>query len=868
MKSRTYKHRQEVSSRDPIARSRRNGNRKGFTWSLILIFLLLLLLVILYFFFSNSRSEPSARIVKNFNEGWVFHLGDEPEASAPSFNDQPWRELNLPHDWSIEGEFSEEHPAGSGGGALPGGIGWYRKRFTVNQEMKGNCLFIDFDGVYMNTETWINGHYLGKRPYGYISFRHDLTPYLNYGSENVIAVRVDNSEQPNSRWYSGSGIYRNVWLTVTHPVHVDLWGTFVTTPEVRDDQATIQVKTRIKNSTDQTTALLLRTSILNANGKRVASIETDESPELGRSTEVTHELPLPHPHRWSIEDPYLYQVATEIIIDGQRVDYYTTPLGVRTFSFDPDKGFFLNGEPTKIKGVCMHHDLGCLGAAVNRRAIERQLEILKAMGVNSIRTAHNPPAPELLQLCDEMGFIVMNETFDMWRKRKTTYDYSKYFGEWHVQDLTDHMLRDRNHPSIFVWSIGNEVLEQWTHADADTLDIQQANLLLNLKREDEAFPTGDSLSVNSLLTQKLTGLAKTLDPTRPITAGNNEANPWNHLFLADTLDIIGLNYQLKDWDRARNNYPDKPFIATETTSALATRGYYRMPSDSAYIWPKRWDIPFHDSSYACSSYDNCHVPWGSTHEATWRKVKESDYVSGMYLWTGFDYLGEPTPFWFPARSSYFGVVDLAGFPKDAYYFYQSEWSDEPMLHVFPHWNWEEGEEVDVWVYYNQADEAELFLNGVSQGTKRKEEGQFHVSWRLTHQPGTLRVVTREKGHEVLSREVHTAGEPHQIRLHADREEILADGTDLSFITVEVLDKEGNLCPHANNLVLFELAGNGKIAGVDNGNPVSLEPFKASQRMAFHGKCLAVIQSGKTKGTLSLTATSHDLQPASLKIKMR
>ena len=806
----------------------------------------------------GSLGQNHPRNTINFNEGWTFQLGDNPEVL-----------VNLPHDWSIEGEFSSEHPAGSGGGALPGGVGWYRKTFDVNENLEDKKLFIDFDGVYMNSEVWINGHYLGLRPNGYVSFRYDLTPYINFDGSNTIAVKVDNSLQPNSRWYSGSGIYRNVWLTEVNPVHVDLWGTFVTTPEVSNEYATVNVATSLINETTEGVAVTIRSTILDRSENSIVFTESKEQIEAGSIIEVSHVLNLTNPSFWSIDEPYLYTVKSEVFQNGVIIDNYSTPLGVRTFNFDPEKGFFLNGMSTKIKGVCMHHDLGSLGAAVNKRAIERQLEILKEMGVNGIRTAHNPPAPELLHLCDEMGFIVMNETFDIWRKNMTEFDYSIHFNEWHERDLRDHMLRDRNHPSVFMWSIANEVMEQWTHADMDTIDIQMANILLNLQRNElDQYAIDEELSVNSLLTQKITGLAKELDPTRPITAGNNETNPWNHLFLADTLDIIGINYHLEDFDRVKTTYPDKPFIATETTSALATRGYYRMPSDSAYIWPVRWDIPFYDSTYSCSSYDNNHAPWGSTHEETWLKVKNNDYVSGMYLWTGFDYIGEPTPFWFPARSSYFGVVDLAGFPKDAYYMYQSEWTDESMLHVFPHWNWSLGQIIDIWAYYNNADEAELFLNDASQGVRRKKDDVLHVSWRLTYEPGNIRVVTRKDGKEVLSEKIHTAGDPYQIKLTADRDNINNNGVDLSFVTVEVLDQNGNLCPNAENLIHFELDGSGRIAGVDNGNPVSMESFVEPQRKAFYGKCLVIVQSGKKSEVMNLKAISNNLKSAEINISAR
>ena len=480
--------------------------------------------------FTSCKSE-SPRQKESFNENWTFHLGDDAEAYKPEFDDSGWRKLDVPHDWAIEGEFSEKNPSGSGGGALPGGIGWYRKTFTVDKKSEGKKIFIDFDGVYMNSEVWINGISLGMRPYGYISFQYDLTEHIRFGENNLIAVRVDNSEQPNSRWYSGCGIYRNVWLTITDPIHVDLWGTYVTTPEITKEQASVLVETNVKNETNTAEEIVVSTSILDAKGKSVLEYISSHVTNPGEIAKVSQHLHINDPVLWTLENPYLYSVFTKIYTGIKLRDEYVTPLGVRSFVFDAKKGFSLNGVPTKIRGVCLHHDLGALGSAVNTRAIERQLQIMRDMGVNGIRTSHNPPAPELLQLCDKMGFIVMNETFDMWRKKKTAYDYSRYFNEWHERDLTDHILRDRNHPSVFMWSIGNEVLEQWTHADADTLDIQKANLLLNLKRDPNTLAhDGEELSVNSLLTKKLADIVKKLDPTRPITTGNNEPNPNNHLF--------------------------------------------------------------------------------------------------------------------------------------------------------------------------------------------------------------------------------------------------------------------------------------------------------------------------------------------------
>lgn len=830
-----------------------------------LLFIILSCLAV--FFNSCNRQEINTRQRTSFNNNWKFSLGDVEGASVFTFDDNDWRQLNLPHDWAIEGEFSKDNPSGTGGGALPGGIGWYRKTFVADETYAGKKVFIDFDGVYMNSEVFINGVSLGKRPYGYISFRYDLTPYLKIGEENVIAVKVDNQEQPNSRWYSGCGIYRNVWLTVTNPIHVDLWGTYVTTPQVSDKEATVSVCTSIKNEGAVDAEVKVVSSLLDAEGNLVG--ETTSVLPISKDSVGTYQqtMKVDSPILWSVNNPYLYTLETEVWADGKLVDTYETTTGIRSFEFSAEKGFVLNGEQVKIKGVCMHHDLGCLGAAVNTRAIERQLEILQEMGCNGIRCSHNPPAPELLQLCDEMGFIVMDETFDMWRKKKTRYDYSLYFNEWHERDLTDLMLRDRNHPSIFMWSIGNEVLEQWSDANADTLSLEEANMILNFGHSAEMLAKeGSEMSVNSLLTKKLADMTRALDPTRPVTAGCNEPNPYNHLFASGALDIIGFNYH-DDWFMGvPKKFPGKPFIVTESVSSLMTRGYYKMPSDKPILCPERWDKPYYDPSFSCSSYDHCRAPWGSHHENTLRLVSENDFISGQYIWTGFDYIGEPTPYGWPARSSYFGIVDLAGFPKDIYYMYQSQWTDKDVLHLFPHWNWEEGQEIDLWAYFNHADEVELFVNGRSQGVRTMPDDKYHVVWRVKYEPGTIKAVSRKDGKVVMEKEIHTAGEPAQIRLSADRSEIQADGTDLSFITVEIVDKDGNLCPNANNLVNFDVQGAAFIAGVDNGNQTSMESFKAPHRKAFYGKCLVVLQNNGDRGDIQLNAVSEGLEKAMLNIQ--
>ncbi len=804
--------------------------------------------------YTPSGSGVRSRV--SFDNNWRFHLGDVKDGQEINLKDMSWRMLNLPHDWSIEGKFSKDNPAGVGGGALPGGIGWYRKTFTVKASEKDKLVFVDFDGVYMNSSVWINGHYLGTRPYGYSSFRYELTPYLNYGNKkNVIAVKVDNSKQPNSRWYSGSGIYRNVWLVTTGKIFVDHWGTFITTPEVNKESAEVSVQIKLRNTTGQDRNTTVKTTVLNNKGEEITSAETPASLLKDSVTVVNLKLTVKNPELWSVEDPYLYKAVTTVVSSGRTLDDYATNFGIRTFDFDISKGFFLNGKHLKIKGVCDHHDLGCLGAAVNKRAIQRQLEILKGMGVNGIRTSHNPPDPELLNLCDRMGFIVMDEAFDMWKKAKTEYDYHLYWDKWHKRDLEDMVLRDRNHPSIFIWSIGNEIPEQW-----------------------------DSSGIS--IARELAGIVRSLDTTRPVTSNCNDAEPSNYIIKSGALDIIGFSYHLNNYADFAENFPGQKLIGSETTSALETRGHYDMPSDSIRRWPIRWDKPFTTGNpdNTCSAYDNCSAPWGETHEEAWKIIKKDDFVSGMFIWTGFDYLGEPTPYEWPSRSSYFGIVDLAGFPKDVYYMYQSEWTDKPVLHIFPPWNprcwtevkngvpdlpagqagWKKGDSVDVWAYTN-CGEVELFLNGKSLGVKKKTGDELHLMWRVPYEPGTLKAVGRNGDKVILTTLDKTAGAPAQISVMPDRDTISADGKDLSFVTVKILDKDGTMVPYAGNLVNFKISGNGKIVGVDNGSETDHEPFKAKYRKAFNGMCLVVIQSEQKPGNITLEASSKNLKGAEVAI---
>ena len=783
------------------------------------------------------------RQTTNFDQAWRFHLGDVAGAQQAAFGDSGWRALDLPHDWSIEGPFKEQNPAGVAGGALPGGIGWYRKAFTLPAGDTAKVVFIEFDGVYRNSEVWINGKYLGKRPYGYSSFRYELTPHLRYGKQrNVIAVRVDNSQQPNSRWYSGSGIYRHVRLIKANPVHVDQWGTYVTTPAVSAESSQVTIRTSLRNERHGEQPIVLSTVVLDSAGKEVAAVATMGRVAGDSIAELVQDLTISRPVLWSLERPYLYRVVSRVMCGSTACDNYATPFGVRSFVFRADSGFYLNGKAVKIRGVCLHHDLGALGAAVNTRAIERQLEIMKAMGANALRTSHNPPAPELLDLTDRMGFIVMDEAFDMWKKEKTKYDYHLDWDEWHVRDLSDMVRRDRNHPSVFIWSIGNEVMEQWNDGD----------------------------STAAPLARELAGIVRGLDPTRPVTQAANNGSPANPVFHAGALDLLGHNYHHEVWKDFPTQYPGAKFIITEAMSDLNSRGVYEQPSDSVanYYWPyDKTKGPQPPANGRLSSYDNSHAFWGSLHEESLRLFERYPFLSGIFIWQGIDYLGEPTPYEWPARSSYFGVVDLAGFPKDPFYLYQSVWSARPMVHLLPHWNWTVGDSIDVWAYTN-AEQVELYLNGALQGVRRKEEKVGHLMWRVAYKPGTLRAVARSAGLVTTSAVVRTTGKPTRVALAPDRSRIRANGEDLSFVTVTVRDRRGLAVPTAEPLIRFRVSGGARIVGVDNGDEISHTSFQAKQVRLFNGKGLVIVRAGRSPGTVTLTAEGKGLAAATARIALK
>ena len=782
---------------------------------------------------------------QSFNDDWRFLKGDAAGAEAPAFDDSTWRTLRLPHDWAIEGPFDRKINPHTG--ALPiFGTGWYRKRFTVPDALRGQLVWIEFDGAMSNSKVWINGHDLGGRPYGYIGFGFDITPYLKYGAEeNVIAVRL-TPEENSSRWYPGAGIYRNVWLDVTGPVHVGRWGTYVTTPEVTDAAASVQVKTELRNQEKDEAHVVLRTSVLDAAGRQVARQTDNAAIAADGAQTVATTLSVPRPQRWDIEHPYLYTVVSEVMNGTRVVDRYTTPIGIRTIAYDKARGFLLNGRPVRLQGVCDHSDLGALGMAVNRRAIERQLQILKGAGVNALRTSHNPPAPEVLEYCDRLGIVVMDESFDMWRIPKVRNGYSKYYDEWSERDVRDFVRRDRNHPSIVMWSIGNEIPEQG-----------RANGWEEARRLTKFFHEEDN--------------------TRPTTSAFNNWQGAIKNKLADEVDIPGFNYQPMHYEQIEKEHPQWIIFGSETASTVSSRGVYHLPLEDYAKHP----------SLQITSYDVVAPPWAMPPDVEWTFADKLGNILGEFVWTGFDYIGEPTPFFngrntdsdWPARSSYFGFVDLAGFPKDRYYMYQSHWTTKPMVHVVPQsWNWEgkEGQNIPVFLYTN-ADEVELFLNGRSLGRKarfsepveipvgqnvspdRKFMTKYRLLWQVPYAAGTLKAVAYEKGRQVAVDEARTASQPARIKLVPDRTTIAAGGDDLSFVTVRIEDKDGNLVPGADNLVHFNVTGAGSIRAVDNGNAATTEPFQAHERKAFSGMALVIVEGARGKGgAIKVTATADGL----------
>ncbi len=761
-----------------------------------------------------------------FNDNWKFQLALDSTGAFPSNNN--WRTLQLPHDWSIEGDFSASHKTTFNQAALPAGIGWYQKDFIRTKEIINKEVFIYFDGVFCNSEVWVNDHFVGKRPNGYVGFEYDITPFLQ--DKNTIKVKVDNFLQPNSRYYTGSGIYRDVQLIIKDEVYVKASNIFFTTPQVSKQKAVVQLDVQVSNP--KKNLYQIKFDIVDPSGKIISSTTT----KLGQESKQKVKLPVASPQLWNTEHPNLYKAIVRTIVNGSVKDVVETKIGIRNFRFDDKNGFYLNDVPTKILGVCMHHDLGALGAAFNKSAAKRQLQLLKEMGCNAIRTAHNMPASAFLDLCDEMGFLVMDEAFDMWQKKKNKFDYSKDFAKWYQQDLEAMILRDRNHPSVFMWSIGNEIREQF-----------------------------DSSGI--ALTKNMVAIVKALDATRPVTSALTE-NILAKNFIAQSgaLDLLGFNYKQYAYDSLPTRFVGKPLIAAETASALETRGVYLLPADSNYVWPSdSKDTKPGNVDYTCSAYDNTYAYWGTTHENSWLSVKNRPFMSGLFVWSGFDFLGEPVPYAYPARSSYYGIIDLAGIPKDVYYMYQSEWTKKPVLHVLPHWNWKKGDMVDVWAYYNNADLVSLYLNGKLIGTSQKTPQKLHAAWKLPFEPGVLKVVSTLKGKVVLSKEVFTAGAPAKLQLSVNSRIIHPNSENLCFITAKLLDAKGNLVPIHDQKIDFMVEEGGTIIATDNGSPVSHESFNNTAINTLNGVCIAIVKPSKGANKVKIKASSSNIPDSKIEI---
>lgn len=813
-------------------------------------------------------AEAQTRTEQLLERGWRFTREDSAEFIAEDYDDKAWQEVTVPHDWAIYGPFSihndrqnvaitqdgqkeaMEH-AGRTGGLPFVGVGWYRLDFEAPAFEEGKCATLIFDGAMSHARVYVNGMEVGFWPYGYNSFHFDITPYIKAGEVNTLAVRLEN-ENESSRWYPGAGIYRNVHLVVTEDAYVPVWGTQLTTPIVTKELAKVELRTKLTTPEGADRSIYrIVTDIIDPTGEVVATNEAT----LSRydNTLFEQEFDIAVPELWSVDSPALYHAKSKIYAGAELKDEYSTRFGIRTLEIIPDKGMFINGEPAKFKGVCNHHDLGPLGAAVNDAAIRRQIRIMKEMGCNAIRTSHNMPAPELVEACDEMGMMLMLETFDEWRTPKLANGYHKYFDEWAERDMVNLIHHYRNNPSVVMWCIGNEVPDQ-----------------------------GDKMW-GPKLSRFLQDICHREDPTRYVTQGMDQPHNVVYNNMAAMMDVAGFNYRPWHYGNSYQALPQQIILGTETASTVSSRGVYKFPVE-------RRSMATYDD-HQSSSYDVEHCSWSNLPEDDWMWHEDYDCCIGEFVWTGFDYLGEPTPYYtnWPSHSSLFGIVDLAGLPKDRYYLYRSHWNKaEETLHILPHWTWpgREGETTPIFVYTNYPS-AELFINGVSQGVRTKDtsvtlenswdeeserslkrQSRYRLMWMDTkYEPGTVKVVAyNEAGEAVAEREVKTAGKPHHIELKVDRATIEANGKDLAFVTVSVVDKDGNLCPAADNLIEFSVAGEGHYRAGANGNSVSLELFHEPRMKVFSGMMTAIVESSDTPGTITLTARSKGLKSAKIVIK--
>lgn len=816
---------------------------------------------------SLAFMQAQVRTEQTFEKGWKFTREDNADFAKPGFNDAKWQNVTVPHDWAIYGPFSinndkqemaitqdgqteaMEH-AGRTGGLPFVGTGWYRLNFDAPSFEKGKKATLIFDGAMSHARVYINGQEAGYWPYGYNSFYVDATPYLKSGEKNELAVRLEN-ERESSRWYPGAGLYRNVHLVVTEDVHIPTWGTVITTPVVEDGFARVNVKTDLVMPEGKNVGnYRIVTEILNPEGKRISS--DDRPGDKLDGNFFNQNFVVYRPSLWSPENPALYTAVSKVY-DGETLkDEYTTRFGIRTLEIIPDKGFFLNGKLTKFKGVCNHHDLGPLGGAVNDAAIRRQIRILKDMGCNAIRTSHNMPAPELVEACDEMGMMLMPESFDEWKSAKMANGYHKIFDEWVEKDLVNLIRHYRNNPSVVMWCIGNEVPDQWNGNN------------------------GPKLS------RMLQDICHREDPTRPVTQGMDAPDAVVNNNMAATMDIAGFNYRPHKYPENYKKLPQQIVLGSETASTVSSRGVYKFPVTRQAM--KKYD------DHQSSSYDVEHCGWSNLPEDDWIWHDDKPWAIGEFVWTGFDYLGEPTPYYtnWPSHSSLFGIIDLAGIPKDRYYLYRSHWNKSAKtLHILPHWTWpgREGEVTPVFVYTNYPS-AELFINGKSQGKRTKDlsigidssyteaaqksferQKRYRLMWMDTkYEPGTLKVVAYDKeGNAVAEEEVHTAGKPHHIELSADRNQLTADGKDLSFINVRVVDKNGNLCPDDTRQIQFKVRGAGAYRAAANGNSASLELFHLPEMKLFSGQLTAIVQTAEEPGTIYFEASAPGVKGATLEL---
>lgn len=816
--------------------------------------------------FALSTSLWAQRTEQLLEKNWKFTREDNPEFIQPTFNDAKWQNVRVPHDWAIYGPFSAQNDkqnvaiaqdgqkdamehAGRTGGLPFVGVGWYRTEFELPDFTEGKKATVIFDGAMSRAKVYINGQEVGFWPYGYNTFHFDITPYVKPGQKNTMAVRLENMPE-SSRWYPGAGIYRNVHVIVTEDAYIPVWGTYVTTPEVNKDFAKVKIQTKVAKPENKAYSnYTLETAIKAPNGEVVATSKQQLTKYDGNGVE--QQLIVDKPQLWDLDNPHLYTAETKLYENGDLKDEYNTTFGIRTVQIIPNQGFFLNGEKTVFKGVCNHHDLGPLGAAVNEAAIRRQIRIMKDMGCNAIRTSHNMPAPELVKACDEMGMMLMCESFDEWKQPKVHNGYNLFFDEWAEKDMVNLIHNFRNNPSVVMWCIGNEVPEQYT-ANGEKV----ARFLQDICHRE--------------------------DPTRPVTQGMDNPHAVINNNFAAVMEVAGFNYRPHMYPENYSKLPQQIILGSETASTVSSRGVYKFPVERLAM--KTYD------DHQSSSYDVEHCSWSNLPEDDFIQHEDLPYCIGEFVWTGFDYLGEPTPYYtnWPSHSSLFGIVDLAGIPKDRFYLYRSHWNKkEETLHVLPHWTWtgREGEVTPIFVYTNYPS-AEVFINGKSQGKKTKDlsvklEGsytdeakasferqkRYRLMWMDTrYEPGTVKVVAYdENGKAVAETEVRTAGKPYKIELSADRNEIQADGRDISFINVKVVDKDGNLCPDATNQIRFKVKGQGALKAVANGNPVSLESFQEPKMKVFSGQLTALIQSSEESGVMELEASSPGLKSAKIKV---